>query len=383
MRGHHGAALGHAQSGIKILAAVQNKTYDSNESTNGYRLSTSHVPLISMDALTLLFTRLDTQVCELLPDRLDRILQPAEEYEIGFGPTIPHKFHSITEARNCFDYLYNDVIHAAKIVRDPSNEIAAQLHDTHTSEALERFALWDVAFASFLRNPRTRLDSKAKQAANMLNLQQITMRHTFSTMGIPGEMLWDHFSENYAGIIELAEAILKHDGSDRNSKKGTGNENGSLSSIRAVYVDAGVSISQQADINLTDRTPACHRDYDTLPIRTFSMDAGVIVPLFNLIWKCRISHIRRQGIALLKFYPRQEGIWDGVLVSIACERIVAIEEEGIEDDILDPADLPEWKRILQVAVVFDMENRSALLEYSKMTGQNNAEIVKIVDNLYW
>lgn len=372
MRGHHGAALGHAISGVKILAEVQNR----HDSATGNQLIVAPNPLISIETLTILFTRLDTQVCELLPHRLDRILKSSHKYEAGFGPTIPARFSSVLEARNSFDYVYNNAIHMAEIKRGPST-LFSQGQDTHTFEILGSFAIWENAFLAFLHDYKTRLDGKAQQAVNMLKLQLITLKQTFSTIEIPGEMIWDSFGPDYEDIIELAEAILRQD-----IENGAAGPRcvGSLPSC-TLFTD---TVEDEVFYHTDGVSPlGSSASYGSLPMRTFSLDAGIITPLYNTIWKCRVSRIRRKGIELLRSYPRQEGVWDGVLVAIACERIVAIEEEGSDGWIEDPADLPEWKRILEIAVTFDQENRRASLEYSRMKSRDDNEIVKIIDYLAW
>jgi hypothetical protein len=353
MRGHHGTALNHIQSAIKIIAELQKQTIGNDTSTaaslNG--LIIPKIPLLPMETLTTLFTRLDSQLCELQPTLSENILTPSFTYEPGFSPTIPKKFTSTTEARNCFEYLYNAAIHDDGVgddhitdVEEIDDEMKEKI-DIIVTETLNKCARWKMALNAFVRSPPRRLDDKDKQAIDMLNLRYMVTTQAFSASRSRKECEWDNFTDEYETIINLAESILASSSSSSLSK-------------------------------VPNPSPS------QLPHRTLSLDPGVVVPLFNTIWKCRISSIRRRGIRLLKQYPRQEGIWDGVLAAIACERILEIEEEGV-GEIFDPKDLPEWKRVLNVNVVFDMEGKTGVLSYEKMKGRDSSEKVYIEDELCW
>ena len=196
--------------------------------------------------------------------------------------------------------------------------------------ALERLRQWTAPFDAFCRD--SVLDADAQLAVNMLHLA-----HASALLAIhaaefhTGEMIWDEYEDHYAYVVELAEAIVKSD-------QGSSGPDG----LR----------------------------------RTISLDSGIIAPLFIAIWRCRVSRIRKRGIELLKSCPRQEGIWDSRLTGRVCERMVALEEEGF-GEIERAADLPEWARIVRVAVKFDFGERHAVMSYSKPTSREDPTIVKI------
>jgi hypothetical protein len=72
----------------------------------------------------------------------------------------------------------------------------------------------------------------------------------------------------------------------------------------------------------------------------FSLDTGIIPPLSLVVTKCRDRNLRREAIDLLFANPRQEGMWDSLLIARAGSWITSWEEEGLPV-ILDPSSHPE------------------------------------------
>lgn len=51
----------------------------------------------------------------------------------------------------------------------------------------------------------------------------------------------------------------------------------------------------------------------------FSLDTGIVLPLYFVATKCRYPTIRRKSIALLKSTPRQEGVLNSMLTGRVAE----------------------------------------------------------------
>lgn len=62
---------------------------------------------------------------------------------------------------------------------------------------------------------------------------------------------------------------------------------------------------------------------------SFCLDMGYIIPIYTVASQCQDPILRRRAIALLRSAPRQEGIWNSVLVAKAAERITELEESGM------------------------------------------------------
>ncbi|ETN45561.1 uncharacterized protein HMPREF1541_09393 [Cyphellophora europaea CBS 101466] len=60
----------------------------------------------------------------------------------------------------------------------------------------------------------------------------------------------------------------------------------------------------------------------------FSLEIGLIAPLYMTIRKCRDSTVRRAALDLLPRGRKQEGLWEAKQVIAISERVIAIEEKG-------------------------------------------------------
>ena len=70
LRGHHGSALSHIKSGVKILSEVEHK--DGGEQHHGVLMTSRH-PFVDIQELEILFNRLDYQVAPVCPRSLPLI----------------------------------------------------------------------------------------------------------------------------------------------------------------------------------------------------------------------------------------------------------------------------------------------------------------------
>jgi hypothetical protein len=115
---------------------------------------------------------------------------------------------------------------------------------------------------------------------------------------------------------------------------------------------------------------------------SFTIDLGVIGPLFEVISRCRDPVIRRRGISLLKSGYRQEGVWNSFLVAKVAERLVEIEEEGL-GEVKSCKDVPDWARISDVHPEFDPVGRRATLTYGRCGGKSNYQRRIIQEVVEW
>ncbi|KAL2841010.1 hypothetical protein BJY01DRAFT_217922 [Aspergillus pseudoustus] len=82
------------------------------------------------------------------------------------------------------------------------------------------------------------------------------------------------------------------------------------------------------------------------PIPTFSVNMGIIAPLFWCGFKCRDWLVRQEALILLRRWRRQEGIWSTDTTARVLARVIEIESAG-----LAPGDaIPEASRIESLRV---------------------------------
>lgn len=80
---------------------------------------------------------------------------------------------------------------------------------------------------------------------------------------------------------------------------------------------------------------------------TFSFDFGVVTPMFFVASRCRDPFVRRKAIQVLKDAKCQNTVWNSGLTAQALERVVKIEENGIEE-VRCAGDIPRSNRILEM-----------------------------------
>jgi hypothetical protein len=80
----------------------------------------------------------------------------------------------------------------------------------------------------------------------------------------------------------------------------------------------------------------------------FSLDFGIIPPLFYTAVSCRDPSIRRRAVSLLSS-PRHEGAWSAVDAARVGSIAIEAEEEGL-GEIRSSRDVPESSRLCEIYV---------------------------------
>jgi hypothetical protein len=99
---------------------------------------------------------------------------------------------------------------------------------------------------------------------------------------------------------------------------------------------------------------------------SFSIEFGIVAPLFVVATQCRDRMLRRQAIQLLMSQPRREGMWDSKLCGTVAQWIMEVEEEGMrdfsmEDPLATNQILGDERRVMIKYVNFDLDLRTALV----------------------
>jgi hypothetical protein len=140
-----------------------------------------------------------------------------------------------------------------------------------------------------------------------------------SRTAIEDQSLWDHCDPVFAEIVELAESVV-----------------------------SSLSASATADGTL----------------RLFTLDRGIVGPLYDTARRCRHPQIRRKAISLLYRNPWQEGMWDSVLAARVAERVMEMEEEGLGQP-MSSAEIHDHHRLDAAVPSFEMMRRRATVRYSR------------------
>ncbi|MCJ1231268.1 hypothetical protein MMC12_007945 [Toensbergia leucococca] len=328
LQGNYESALRHWQQGKKVLHGWQ-------EAKNNYQSSSSNalIPLCNPDViednLIRFFGRLDVQAITFIDTRSLQCDETWQSKKPGLGPPhIPDKISSLSEARHYLDEQLEWMFYAAAraIFRldawpgdgENTNNVAG----LHGYDGLDR---WAARFDAFLKHSGSALSARDIRGATLLKILHKVASIMLLSTGLEGfvadETCFDKFSIEFVDILSLAASLINAEISD------------------------GVTEAKQAR-------------------PSFSFDMGVVPPLYYIAVKCREPSIRRQALSLLLASPRREGVWDGLMAARITERLIAIEEEGLES-ITDCASIPGSARITLVNASMYSDQRRAFLEYTQ------------------
>lgn len=93
----------------------------------------------------------------------------------------------------------------------------------------------------------------------------------------------------------------------------------------------------------------------------YSVDIGVVPPLYYAALKCRDPMIRRRAVTILQAAPRREAGWDSLGASCVLEEVIRVEEQGL-GNVLSQYDIPGSARICDMHLVTDVENKRIYLK---------------------
>lgn len=349
-------AVTHLKSGIKIIA-------DHQAQMEAPAKSSIMVPFKHLNAV---FTRLETQLCELSepPPRIPpcRIFHAANGKDEQWKVSTPH-FENLKEAwivLNHSWHILGHFFHDAKD-HDETGYTMPPLEWVNRRDALlQRFSNWDIALTGLkeVLSSQHEPSTRDARAAALLEVHYIIGAQILQTAEPPHtqtiwdeletgtkrhldkQMIWDGFQTEFERLVELASVVS-------GENEGSGKEPPVL-----------------------------------------SLDMGIVSPMFHVIWRCRDPQIRYKAIRILENCPRLEGLWDGLLVARVGRRIDEIERcgERLESAVERKAtseDIPQWARVLFVDVHFSGKEREMDMTYLRAQSDVNATITTIKETLRW
>ncbi|PCG92800.1 Hypothetical protein PENO1_086820 [Penicillium occitanis (nom. inval.)] len=306
LSGHYGPAINHVQSGINILKEVY---HDPSSGTFRHpHLLPSTVTSLEMESLRKIFLRLQGQALTLT--RADTYHLMQEVFAVPdtpqFSHDIPNVFSSIADARDAFELLNrNCVNHYRIIMQSVSPTDASEMSQYLLRQYEACFDRWCIAFSRFEESRGDSLTTKERIGLKLLNmhkhntmmyLEYVNVCETERYSDIAPTFSWDKFNAQFAEIVSLAASIV--------SNQDTGSA--TATSVRPL----------------------------------FSLDNGIIAPLYEVATLCRDPVIRRKAVQILRSAPRQEGVFNSHLSAMVAEKIIEIEEAAALKAVLDYSDFP-------------------------------------------
>ena len=302
---HYESALRQLSSGLYLFSEWQSKRRKSPTSAD-------HKPIGSPGNdnedelethLTHIFKRLLTQSLLFPVRRLDtRLLIPSLTPNL---PSMPSKFTTPDEARDSFNDCISSILHGVRS-RSCMNPPACATGSSFLKQ-------WSFAFAEFRAREEPKLTEVERRNCIILEMQRLAMYLYALSSSFKSEMEFDEWMPEFARLVELGRYIVE---------------------TKRLTVPQGKILHYP------------------------KFDIGLIAPLYLVASRCRDSDLRREAVWVLRNGPRQEGVWNSAILASIAERIIEIEEAGIEVDRF--ADVKVEKRVsLEDAAILTTEKKVA------------------------
>ncbi|EEA28512.1 conserved hypothetical protein [Talaromyces marneffei ATCC 18224] len=294
------------------------------------------------------FRQIELQASEMFGSTAYSSILPSQPTKVPI--LIPPIFASLSEARSAMEYygqLYRMTVDASEIGSlsmspDEMKDYTAD-PDPRSAFAVKYLSIlkrWTSAFDAFLEGRAGSFTVAEMRTVRILRMQQlhsqisieVSTRYTCAE----NQMFWDDYCPVYEEMINLIEAILATEGPEG---------------------------------DLTTRNAS------------FSLDLVTIGPIYDLARRCRDPQIRRKALEVLRTCHRREGMWDSELALLVIERVIAIEEDGIS--VQSCKDIPNWRRILHIQHLLDMEARTIHLKYERVASATRPVVVQMQEVITW
>ncbi|RYP68926.1 hypothetical protein DL770_008342 [Monosporascus sp. CRB-9-2] len=355
MRGRYKTGNNHLQNGIKLLAGLQCDPERGDGHFNIVARESNRKPID--DWLIEAFTRMD-----LLATQFN------QGYWMPPGPRISNyqplslTFESVTQARNMLDSMFKDIFHLMGCYRRESLlEVPADSGSGQGLLDVQRHIksdlnMWFNTYKASRVNFQVQLDAVSKIGYQLLLLYHIMASILADTCLRPDdEMAFDRHCHGFVSIITHSANILE--------------------AVRAVHDSNDLVFSRSGS-----------------ELSLFTADIGWTPPLYFTALHCRIHHIRRRAIELLRALPSREGIWDSVFAAFVAEEVMRIEEGDHYMDApvvdlapfdsqphghaLSPPALPASCRVYDVQVVLpDSPSEKTVLSCKRNKSDGGYEVI--------
>lgn len=289
LRGDNNAALVHLVGGLRTLQSLQPRELPNGDAVGAKRKPTTHN--IFLEEISNLFARLDIQASSLVDGSALGI--PIRFTDFAVSKQLPPSqliYSNLDHARNAlgqllattWDFLQTYATQWKYAYPESPPPEVASLRQTILSD----LSTWLSNFHALLESRSGHLPPNPKdiRSSYTLRMQYLAASIRLSTCFDPEESAYDNHIPKFKEIVELGSFVLKP------------------------LLPPNITTTQR-------------------PQFSFTVDLGLIYPLYFTAFKCRDLPIRRAAIQLLKVAGR-EGPWDGSRMAMISEKIVEVEELG-------------------------------------------------------
>ncbi|KAF4211315.1 hypothetical protein CNMCM8980_001903 [Aspergillus fumigatiaffinis] len=279
LAGNYVQAVKHLRGGVELSRNIDkailynNSTYDDSE-PSGVRTLIYQV--------TRQIRRLDMQAVSFLVDWTPVDIQETFVSQLPPDGTFP----SLDLAADHLQAVVAQVMRLRHTVQQmsPMDRMPPTLLSLKDI-VLGQLETWLRSFKNTLRQDRSyKTDSESYPIVSLLRLQHTVARILLSCCGPGREMDYDNFLPQFQQCVALARNLA-----------------------------------------------AAHERYSE-PLRpTFTPEIGIIPLLYIIGVKCRHPMVRREVLSILRGRPTQEAVWDSISAARVIERVIEIEEGGLEE----------------------------------------------------
>jgi hypothetical protein len=293
IRGNYDIALVHLKNGIGIL---KGKGFDAGRDVS------KDVPYLDPqtdeDDLVEVFMRLDVSATAFLDTQPAQLGNSLSESLPDFAT---HPFRTFAEAHNCLQRLVGMVSHLTLSqlqYRDIRNSLPVEA-EAERRKLISAVRTWAIQFDAFLKRPdMAKLSGRNLQGAFTLIAQQKTLLVILSASPFSDMRVLLNFESEIESIVSIATWLV--------------NQSGPPPDYGPQFLTTGETQPEAVDY------------------RIFTVDMGIIAPLYYVVMNYPDFSIRKQALELLKI-PRREGLWDSVLISNIAEKSADVIGQRIVD----------------------------------------------------
>ncbi len=303
MTNHCETALDHVRSGMKVLRQRETSAIAVDQTT-------SECELIN-DQLAPMFSRLSTSISDIgagtdLFSAERRLLESAVGQKSHFH--LPKMFVGLDDARECLHAILDEAFRDLGSLADGPDTSSAAEKVLEYKRLLKK---WRLSFEFYFDSRKASLYDVRGQCKDIQMIREMKLLKIHSlfacvlilTEPFGDETLFDEHVDEFNQIVHLCQEVIEEEDPNKLPLRGS----------------------------------PCAR-------LSFSFDLCLIPPLWLVGSRCRDPAVRRKAIKLLYYSRRCEGVWSSFIFAMILEKVVEIEEAGLQG-IHNSHDVPAACRI--------------------------------------
>ncbi|KAK8043027.1 C6 zinc finger domain-containing protein [Apiospora phragmitis] len=302
LNSRYNIGIAHLHSGLKLLGEFQGYALDGDEPVLVLKPPRDFVDEWIADTLTKLLVQANLHGAQGMP-------YPRLVMRITTTPLPSFTFHTVTEARQHLDQLFNDVLYLAEDSRRLRTSTSSSGNTKHSDIEKRKLTRRQIKILTGLHTwhstytaSRSLMKSTLSPFTHYGYLLLLSMYHQAQIMAAvcltadetEAEAVYDAHAASFLAIVRHSSELR-----------------------RLVRYEAHYNPLVQYTSKIAQSTA----------------DMGWIPPLYYTALKCRARRVRLHALRFLGFKPHKEGIWDTEVAAIVVREVIRLEEGGGGDDV--------------------------------------------------